>query len=295
MRRERDDRVGGHLAGPQGRRDPFVDAAPQLCRVHPIMLYRQRVQIGLLPASAHDVFVGAGLAVAAATFGYEVRRRGRSDPRLWYLLCGALVGGLLAGRLAGWARHLDPGANPSLAEQWLYGGRSILSGLAGAYAGVLVAKRWCRYPWRSGDLFAPAVAAGMAVGRVGCLLTERPGTPTGAPWGVTLGAADAARFPGTPPGVALHPSFAYEIVFQVVALVLLIVLRDRVTRPDALFTGYLVGYAAFRFAVEFVRGNEVVAAGLSRSQIFLLCCLPLLGWRLRRLLTTREEETVWAR
>ncbi len=220
----------------------------------------------------HDVFVGAGLAVAGAVFAHEVRRRGRSDPRLWYLVAGALVGGLLVSRLAGWARHLDS-----------------------VSAGVLIAKRLCRYPWHSGDLFAPAVAAGMAVGRVGCLLTERPGTPTGTSWGVTLGAADAARFPGTPPGVALHPSFAYEIVFQILAFALLVALRDRVTRPDALFTGYLVGYAAFRFLVELVRGNEVVAAGMSRSQIFLLCCLPLLGWRLRRLMTVREEETTWAR
>jgi prolipoprotein diacylglyceryltransferase len=243
----------------------------------------------------HDAFVGAGLTVAGAVFAYEVRRRDRSDPRLWYLVAGALVGGLLLSRLAGWARHLDPGRNTTIAEQWLYGGRSILSGLAGAYLGVLVAKRLCRYPLRSGDLFAPAVAAGLAVGRVGCLLTERPGTPTGTSWGVTLSTADAARFPGTPAAIPLHPSFAYEIVFQILALVLLVALRDRVSRPDVLFTGYLAGYATFRFAVEFVRGNEVAAAGLTRSQIFLLCCLPMLGWRLRALLTTRHEETTWAR
>jgi phosphatidylglycerol:prolipoprotein diacylglycerol transferase len=245
------------------------------------------VQIGLLPAEAHDLFVGAGLVVAGTVFAYEVRRRDRSDPRLWYLVAGALVGGLLVSRLVG--------RTPDMAQQWLYGGRSILSGLAGAYVGVMVAKRLCRYPQRSGDLFAPAVAAGMAVGRVGCLVTERPGTPTGTSWGVTLSAADAARFPGTPAGTPLHPSFAYEIVFQLLALAFLVGLRERVKRPDALFTGYLAGYAAFRFVVEFVRGNEVAAAGLTRPQIFLLCCLPLLGWRLRGLLATRDEETTWAR
>jgi hypothetical protein len=36
-----------------------------------------------------------------------------------------------------------------------------------------------------------------------------------------------------------------------------------------------VGYAGFRFAVEFVRGNEAVALGLTRPQWFLLACLPL--------------------
>jgi hypothetical protein len=34
----------------------------------------------------------------------------------------------------------------------------------------------------------------------------------------------------------------------------------------------------FRFAVEFVRGNEVVAWGLTRSQWFLLATGPLIAW-----------------
>ncbi|GIF03443.1 diacylglyceryl transferase [Actinoplanes siamensis] len=231
--------------------------------------------------------------MAGAVFAHEVRRRDRSDPRLWYLVAGALVGGLLGSRLAGWARDLRPAPHASLAEQWLHGGRSVLSGLAGAYLGVLVAKRLCGYRRRSGDLFAPAVAAGLAVGRIGCLCTERPGTPTGTSWGVTLTAADAARFPGTPGGVPLHPSYAYEIVFHLLALTSLIALRERISRPDALFTGFLAAYAAFRFAVEFVRGNEIAVAGLTRPQLFLLGCLPLLGWRLRALATTGENA--WAR
>ena len=56
-----------------------------------------------------------------------------------------------------------------------------------------VAKRLTGYRARTGDLFAPAVALGMAIGRVGCLLTEQPGTPTGGGWGITLDAAAAAR------------------------------------------------------------------------------------------------------
>ncbi|MBV9787710.1 MAG: prolipoprotein diacylglyceryl transferase, partial [Chloroflexi bacterium] len=37
-----------------------------------------------------------------------------------------------------------------------------------------------------------------------------------------------------------------------------------------LFKIYLLGYALFRFAVEFVRGNQAVWHGLSRSQLFLI-------------------------
>ena len=253
------------------------------------------MQIRLLPEEVHGLFVGAGLAVAGVVFAYEVRRRGRSDSRLAYLVAGALAGGLVMSRLGTWLRHVDWGSNPGLVDQWLQGGRSILSGLAGAYAGVVIAKRLCGYRERTGDLFVPGVAAGMAVGRIGCLLTEVPGSPTGASWGVTLSEFDAARFPGVSPTSALHPSFAYEIGFHLVALGLLVAMRDRTARPDALFTAYLVGYAIFRFAVEFVRGNEPALAGLTRPQIFLLCCLPLLAWRLRAVLTDRDEETAWVR
>ncbi|GAA3959351.1 prolipoprotein diacylglyceryl transferase [Amorphoplanes auranticolor] len=246
------------------------------------MLYRHFVHIGQMPAGTHDLFVALGLAVAGLVFAAEVRRRGRRDERLWYLVAGVLVGGALFGRLGTWLQHLDLRQNATLAEQWAYGNRSILSGLAGAYLGVLVAKRLCGYTARSGDLFAPAIAAGMAVGRIGCLLTELPGTPTGAGWGITVD------------GVPRHPSFAYEIAFHLLALAVLIRARDRITQPDALFTGYLAAYAAFRFLVEFVRGNEVVAAGLTRPQLFLPACAPLLAWRivvlLRRHRATRVHE-----
>jgi prolipoprotein diacylglyceryltransferase len=40
----------------------------------------------------------------------------------------------------------------------------------GTWLGVHVAKRVVGYRLRTGDLFAPAVALGMAVGRIGCLL-----------------------------------------------------------------------------------------------------------------------------
>jgi len=232
----------------------------------------------MLPLSpVHDLFMGLGLAVAALVFWREARRRRVTDDRIWVVVAGALVGGALLGRLGTWAQHLDLRRNASLAEQWAYGNRSILSGLLGAYVGALIAKRLTGYREHTGDLFAPAVALGMAVGRIGCLLTERPGTPTSLPWGITLGPDQAAAIgPDVPAGVPLHPSFAYEIAFQLAAFAALYWLRGRVDAPGELFKLYLCGYAAFRFAVEFVRGNAVVFAGMTRPQLFILACAPLL-------------------
>ena len=234
----------------------------------------------------HAVFVALGVLAAVGAFSAEARRRGQTDERILYVVLGALAGGAVFMRLGTWLQHLDLRENASLAEQWMYGNRSILSGLVGAWLGVHVAKRLVGYRSRTGDLFAPAVALGMCVGRVGCLLTELPGTPTGTGYGVTLDPTAAARL-HAPAGVPLHPSFAYEIVFHAVAFaVLWCWLRYRLQAPGETLTLYLAGYGVFRFLVEFVRGNEVVWEGLTRPQLFLLLTVPLLllriAWQARR-------------
>lgn len=229
-----------------------------------------------IPVPTHSLFVGLGVLAAAAVFALEARRRGHTDERIVYVVLGALLGGAVFMRLGTWMQHLDLRQNASLLEHWLYGNRSILGGLVGAWLGVHVAKRVVGYRLRTGDLFAPAVALGMAVGRVGCLLTELPGTPTGSTYGVSLDPAAAARV-GAAAGVALHPSFVYEIVFHAVAFaVIWLYLRHRITAPGETLTLYLAGYGVFRFGVEFVRGNEVVWEGLTRPQLFLLATVPLL-------------------
>ncbi|MCK2214439.1 prolipoprotein diacylglyceryl transferase [Actinomadura sp. ATCC 31491] len=226
----------------------------------------------------HEIFVGLGVLAASVVFVREARRRGALNEHSLMAVTGALVGGAIGMRLAGWLETLD------LKDLWLYGSRSILGGLTGAYAGVLVAKKLSGYRERTGDLFAPAVALGMAIGRIGCHLTEAPGRPTGLPWGVHASPA-TPECPGCLTGQAMHPSFLYEVAFQLAAFAALMWARRRLTQPGELFTLYLAGYAAFRFLVEFTRANEILWLGLTGPQWFLAAGLPLLaarvtiGWR----------------
>jgi len=236
--------------------------------------------VGWFDVPVHGVFVGLGVLAASVVFVLEARRRGALGEESLVAVTGALVGGALGMRFSGLAEHLDPHLNPTLAEAWAFGSRSILGGLLGAYVGVLIAKRIIGYRGKTGDLFAPAVALGMAVGRIGCLLTEAPGRPTSLPWGIHA-PPTTPECPGCLTGQAMHPSFAYEIAFQLAAFGVLLWMRSRVTHPGELFVLYVAAYAVFRFVVEFTRANEVVWLDLTRPQWFLLVSLVVVGVRLR--------------
>jgi phosphatidylglycerol---prolipoprotein diacylglyceryl transferase len=261
--------------------------------VHPIIGH-----VGRFAIPSHELFVLLGTVAAAVVFFFETRRRELMDERLLWIVAGTLIAGAIGARFATVWRYVALSGDSSVEGMLLRGGRSILGGLAGAYVGAIATKKLVGYERKTGDLFAPAVALGMAIGRIGCFLSEQVGTPTTMPWGLRLDAATLARIPNCPyciPGVALHPSFLYEIAFHLVMFVVLIVIlmraqraedlllararsvtQEQVLRPlrghqdDKLFKIYLLAYAVFRFFVEFVRGNVAVWHGLSGSQLFLI-------------------------
>ncbi len=242
-------------------------------------MFPDLARFGDVAIGTHDVFVVLGVIVAVIVFRNENRRRRLRDPRLWTIAAGSLLTGAVFAKLStGW-RYLAEDTDPSLLGLWVNGGKSLLGGLAGAYLGALVTKRLVGYPYRTGDSFAPAVALGIAVGRVGCFLTEPIGTPTSLPWGITVSPEVGARIPSCPQcaaGVPLHPSFMYEIIALLGLYALLRWLRPRIDVPGELFKVFLLGYGTLRFWVEFVRGSEHFALGLSGSQIFLLLTMPVL-------------------
>ncbi len=237
------------------------------------------LRVGGLEVGTHEAFVVIGAVVAVVVLRGEIKRRRVDDPRLWTIAAGSLLAGAVFAKLGtGW-RYLADDPDPSLVGLWLHGGKSVLGGLAGAYFGVLVTKRLVGYREKTGDLFAPAVALGIAVGRIGCFLTEPIGTPTSLPWGIAVSAEVAERMPDCThcaADVPMHPSLLYEIAALLLILGVLRGLRSRLPVPGELFKVFLVTYGSFRFFVEFVRGHETFALGLTGSQVFLLVTLPLL-------------------
>jgi uncharacterized radical SAM superfamily Fe-S cluster-containing enzyme/prolipoprotein diacylglyceryltransferase len=248
-------------------------------------VYPTLFHLGRFAVPTHEVFLGLGVLAAVALFAHEARRRGVLDGATWSVAAGALFGGAVFAKAATAWRYVADTGDFSVTGILVHGGKSIVGGLAGAYLGALVTKRVIGCRERTGDLFAAGVALGVAVGRVGCFLTEPIGTPTSLPWGFTPPAAVAARVPNCPQcllGVPLHPSLLYEAAGCLALFALLWWLRDRVRVPGAIFDLFLAGYWALRFAVEFWRGSPEMALGLSGTQLFLLATGPLLALQVVR-------------
>lgn len=238
--------------------------------------------LGSTPIWSHAVFVGLGVLVALLVSWQITRVRGRASREMIVIISGGLVGAALLAKYGLALRYVLEAAQPTLGGFLRDGGRSLLGGLAGAYIGVLLAKRWIGYRAHTGDLLAPGVALGIAVGRIGCLLAEAPGTPTALPWGVRVPPEVApllVHCTGCASGAAMHPSFLYESAFMALAAWWLYPYARRGTLPAPwmqegdLFKLFLLAYAVFRFVVEFTRENFVIVAGLSGSQLTVLAAM----------------------
>lgn len=237
-------------------------------------------QLGPITLYTHDVFTVAGLS-AGLTLYYRALRRDRIlDGRIAVISLAALVGGALGARLATSWEILDEVNQAGLPLTYLltHGPRSILGGLAGGYAAIVLSKRALGYTLSTGDYYAAAIPLALMIGRVGCFLAELPlGTPTTLPWAMTVSPEAAAAFPRCPGcNGPMHPSMLYEIGFHGAAFGL-ISWRGTLLpiRGDTLKL-YLLAYGLFRFAVEFVRGNEVQALGLTGPQLVLIPLVALL-------------------
>ena len=236
-------------------------------------------QIGTTVIWSHEIFVTLGVAIALIASWRIARERDRANQDLLVIIAGGLLGAAILARLGLAIRYLQEADAPSLLGFLRHTGRTVLGGLAGGYGGIVLTKRLIGYSRSTGDLFAPGVAFGMAVGRIGCFLAERPGTVTSLPWAVRVPADAAPRIvqcPACLAGESMHPSFLYESAF--LALVSWQIFRfvQRRTYPASwmvegdLFKLFLLVYAAFRFFVEFVRGNPVMGFGMSGSQLMVL-------------------------
>jgi prolipoprotein diacylglyceryltransferase len=244
--------------------------------MHPVL-----GQIGPVTILTHDVFTILALIVGLAIYYGELARRGWLDAPIVWISLVAIVGGAIGARTITAWEHLEYYASLEgvpLTYAIEHSGKSIIGALAGGYVGIVLAKRWFGYARSTGDCFVVAIPVATAIGRVGCFLSELPlGTPTSLPWGIAVSPEAAAAFASCPGCTApMHPSMLYEILFNLIAVAVIVRYRDRVPVQGDALKLYLLAAGVFRFLVEFVRGNEPQALGLSGPQWVLIPLVALL-------------------
>lgn len=116
-----------------------------------------------------------------------------------------------------------------------------------------------------GDIFAPSIAIGEAIGRLGCFLSGCCyGKPTHLPWGVIF---PPLSLPYQHFGdIPLHPTQLYLVLTN--TFIFLILYRTKPSSEGKIFLSYLILHSAFRFMIEFTRGNSpYILFGLTISQV----------------------------
>jgi prolipoprotein diacylglyceryltransferase len=182
----------------------------------------------------------------------EGLRRLPWQKRLALALC-AFIGGTLGAKLP---FAFGAGDGPFSSMAWLSDGKTITTGLLGAYLLVELGKWWMAIHVKTGDTFALPLACALVVGRWGCFCNGCCfGTPTDMPWGRDFG-----------DGVLRHPTQAYESLFHLgMAFVLWLLLREGWLRGHHLQI-YLIAYGVYRFLTEFIRPEPLALGGLTFYQ-----------------------------
>ncbi len=116
--------------------------------------------------------------------------------------------------------------------------------------------------WKVADMFAPFLALGYALVRVGCFLRGCCyGEVTSSAWGVVFPVVDE---------FTRHPTQLYSSLLNLILFIILIWLYPQRRFNGQIFLLYLIGYGIYRFIVEFFRETVVFYGVFSMGQVYTL-------------------------
>jgi phosphatidylglycerol:prolipoprotein diacylglycerol transferase len=169
------------------------------------------------------------------------------------LALSAFVGGVFGAKLP---FVISSGQSWLSEGAWLADGKTVVTGLAGGYLAVEIAKLFLGIRIKTGDTFALPLALALAVGRWGCFCNGCCfGAPTSLPWAIDFG-----------DGVMRHPTQIYESLFHATMACILLYLALKNWLPTHRLQFYLIGYGIYRFTTEFIRPEPEWWLGLTFYQ-----------------------------
>ncbi|WP_374010887.1 prolipoprotein diacylglyceryl transferase [Leifsonia sp. LS-T14] len=208
----------------------------------------------------YAIMILIGIVIAAMWTSRRLTKRGAEPGVVLDILIPVVVLGIIGARLYHVFTHpgdyFYPGADPGKVFAIWEGGNAIFGSLLGGAVGAWIGCRWTgiRF-WTFADALAPALLFAQAVGRLGNWFNQELfGLPTDLPWGLQIDSGNKAIPVGLPDGTLFQPLFLYEIIWNVIGVVLLVLIERKFRLQwGKLFALYLIWYGVGRSYLESIR------------------------------------------
>lgn len=245
----------------------------------------------------YGVLVAVGFLLGLWVAGKVARRTGLNSEAVKDLGIQLALAGIVGAKLLMILYELphywkNPGDLFTLAT--LQAGGVFYGGFIAALAVAFWYLRSRKMPFLpTADVFAPGIALGHAIGRIGCFAAGCCwGLECDRFWAVTFHNLDAYKLVGVPLEVPLHPTQLYEALAEFLIFAFLYREITKPHRSGRIIALYLILYPAARFVVEFFRAHDQANPfgwALSAAQWM---ALGLLGLGLGLLVHSRKTVVV---
>ncbi len=223
-------------------------------------MFPHLLEFGRFALPTYGVLAAAGLILGLLLNIRLAVRDGINEDKAWNLGVIAILSAILGSKLLLVIIEWDYyAANPRmlLDSSFIQSGGVYYGGLIGGILASIAYMKWAGMPaLRTFDAFAPGIAFGHGLGRLGCLAAGCCyGAQTSVPWAVIFTNPLAAKGAGTPLGIPLHPSQVYEFMVEMVITSLLLLMWRHRSFAGQIIGTYAFLYGVARFFLEFLRGD----------------------------------------
>ncbi len=191
----------------------------------------------IIPIRSYALCILAGIIAATMLTSRRLSARGVEPGVVLDVIIWAVPLGLVGARAYHVMTHLDfyffEGADPwnlaSPGNVWAIweGGNALFGSLIGGTVGAWIGCKLAgiRF-WTFADALAPGMLLAQALGRLGNYFNQELfGQPTDLPWGLEVTSTNSAIPVGLPAGTLFHPTFLYEMIWNVVGIVFLLTME----------------------------------------------------------------------
>ncbi|GLI28827.1 prolipoprotein diacylglyceryl transferase 2 [Agromyces rhizosphaerae] len=215
---------------------------------------------GALTIHAYALCILAGIVLAVIITSRRLTKRGAEPGVVLDIALWAVPLGIVFARFYHVFTHpadyFYEGADLLRVLYIWEGGNAIYGALIGGALGVWIGCRMTgiRF-WSFADALAPGMLIAQAAGRLGNWFNhELFGLPTDLPWGLEIESTNPAFPTGLEPGTLFHPTFLYEIIWNLLGVAVLLWLERKFRlRWGKAFAVYLIWYGVGRSFLETIR------------------------------------------